>query len=139
MIADTNDIDDEPELSLPPREHFELGLREFRQARYFEAHDIWEDFWHGLRGPDRRFVQGLIHLAVGAYHYENGNHAGATSQWGKADTKLNEYPPGHWGVDTSAWLEWIVRYRRDKTADADLPTLTFEASGFPTHLTLARG
>ena len=139
MIADRNEIDDEPEIDLPPLEHFTLGYQEFCEARYFEAHDTWEDFWHGLRGPDRRFVQGLIHLAVGAYHYENDNHAGAGSQWSKARTKLNEYPVGHWGVDVRGWLAWIDHYTKSKEPRANLPRLTFDPSAFPAKLIMAKG
>ena len=116
---------------------FEEGRGEFLAGRYFEAHDIWEDFWHSLRGPDRRYLQGLIHLAVGAYHYGNGNSAGARSQWKKAVVKVGEYPKCHWGVDVSAWVQWIGAYL-DGNVMGPLPVeLPFQTDRFPSLLPLA--
>jgi len=137
--AIVSDANDEPEVYSSPLAQFESGFREFSQGRYFEAHDIWEDLWHGLRGPDRRFLQGLIHLAVGAYHFECQNQPGAASQWGKATVKLNQYPAGHWGVDTRAWLEWIEQFRNRQTTATDLPKLSFERCRFPVALKIATG
>lgn len=113
------------------------GVNEFRSGRYFEAHDLWEEFWQELRGPDRVFVQALIHLAVGTYHYENKNMNGATSQLRKAATKLAKYPAGHWGVATTAWLAWI-----DEVLGGQMPAvpshgLAFDTSQFPEHLSMA--
>ena len=116
---------------------FEDGHREFVAGRFFEAHDIWEEFWHRLHGPDRRYLQGLIHLAVGAYHFENENHAGARSQWSKAAIKLGEYPEGHWGVDRREWIAWIRSYIETKPHGPFPGGLPFERDQFPQSLRLA--
>jgi hypothetical protein len=79
-------------------ERFELGIREFNEGRYFEAHDILEDFWHGYREPDRVLLQALIHAAVGFYHLDNGNLKGCRSQLSKACTKMSAYLPEYWGL-----------------------------------------
>ena len=60
------------------------GLAHFRAADYFAAHDAWEEVWQGLRGRRRLFWQAMIQLAVGAYHYTNGNGRGCRGQWNKA-------------------------------------------------------
>ena len=60
------------------------GLAHFRNADYFAAHDSWEEVWQGLRGRRRLFWQAMIQLAVGAYHYTNGNRRGCQGQWHKA-------------------------------------------------------
>ena len=60
------------------------GLAHFRAADYFAAHDAWEEVWQGLRGRQRLFWQAMIQLAVGAYHYTNGNRRGCQGQWSKA-------------------------------------------------------
>ncbi|MBD3299718.1 MAG: DUF309 domain-containing protein [candidate division Zixibacteria bacterium] len=122
-----------------PIEFFDDGFREFSEGLYFEAHDTWEEFWHRLRGPDRRFLQALIHLAVGAYHYENGNTSGARSQWGKCRDKLRPYPEGHWGVDASEWITWIEAYLADRSLPPFPPALRFKQSEFPPNLTMAAG
>jgi predicted metal-dependent hydrolase len=79
-------------------ERLDLGLREFNEGRYFEAHDILEDLWQGYREPDRVLLQALIHAAVGFYHLENGNFKGSRSQLWKACTKMNAYLPAYWGL-----------------------------------------
>lgn len=122
-----------------PIEFFADGYREFCEGLYFEAHDTWEEFWHRLRGPDRRFLQALIHLAVGSYHYENGNTSGARSQWSKCRDKLRPYPAGHWGVDAGEWLAWIEAYLDDRALPPFPPSLRFEQNAFPPNLTMAAG
>jgi predicted metal-dependent hydrolase len=79
-------------------ERLELGIREFNEGRYFEAHDILEDFWQGYREPDRVFLQALIHAAVGFYHLDNGNLKGCRSQLLKACTKIRAYLPEYWDL-----------------------------------------
>jgi predicted metal-dependent hydrolase len=79
-------------------ERLDLGIREFNEGRYFEAHDILEDFWQGYREPDRVLLQALIHAAVGFYHLENGNLKGCRSQLSKACTKMRAFLPEHWDL-----------------------------------------
>jgi hypothetical protein len=119
------------------RRLFEAGVREFREGGYFEAHDLWEELWQELHGPDRLYLQGLIHLAVGNYHRENGNVRGGQSQLRKALTKIGRYPEGHWGVDTTAWKRWIALYLDGADTVAPPVGLPFDKSRFPAHLPLA--
>lgn len=78
---------------------FEQGLEAFRQGRYFEAHELWEELWTPLAGPERRRLQGLIHFAVGLYHFERGNRIGAERQWRKGLAKTADCPPGWRGLE----------------------------------------
>jgi hypothetical protein len=119
------------------RRLFAEGVRQFCDGGYFEAHDLWEEFWQELRGPDRVFVQALIHLAVGTYHYENGNMNGARSQLRKATTKLAKYPAGHWGVTTDNWLRWANDILRNRDATTPQGGIPFEDALFPERLPMA--
>ena len=119
------------------RKLFCEGVREFNEGGYFEAHDIWEEFWQDLRGPDRPYLQGLIHLAVGTYHHEMGNIAGANSQWGKARDKLTRFPDGHWGVTTREWTDWIEHRLANETDRAHPDRLLFNEEEFPNHVPMA--
>ena len=56
---------------------FQKGLAEYEKGDYFEAHETWEDLWSDYYLPDRKFVQGLIQLAVSFVHLGNGNMTGA--------------------------------------------------------------
>lgn len=52
------------------------GARAFADGRYFEAHELWEAEWLTAEGDDRRFLQGLIQMAVALHHRANGNRRG---------------------------------------------------------------
>lgn len=116
---------------------FAEGVREFESGGYFEAHDLWEEFWQELRGPDRVFVQGLIHLAVGVYHHGNDNMNGAMSQLGKAATKLSQYPPGHWGISAERWIQWARQIAAGQPSPRPDTGLGFEPSRFPRQISMA--
>lgn len=88
-------------------ERFYQGIRDFNERRFFEAHDILEDLWHEYREEDRLFLQGLIQIAVGYYHFENRNLKGAHSQFRKACTKLEPYQPDHKGVQIGELLHSV--------------------------------
>lgn len=76
----------------------------FNAGRYFEAHEILEDFWRGYRGADRGFYQGLIQAAVALHHRDRGNRAGARRVAARARAKLEPWLPRHGGLDLEALL-----------------------------------
>ena len=53
------------------------GIEHFNVCDFFEAHEVWEELWADYRGPDRKFYQGLIQVAVCLHHFGNGNTRGA--------------------------------------------------------------
>ena len=73
-------------------DRFEQGRQAFNAGRYFEAHELWEELWTPMRGPERRRLQGLIHFAVGLYHWGRGNRVGATRQLRKGLDKTADCP-----------------------------------------------
>src|SRR5207244_6470435 len=77
------------------------GIRLFNDREFFECHEVLEEAWGPERGPRRLFLQALIHVAVGFYHYQRGNPRGAGSQLRKGLTKLAEYLPSCEGIDTA--------------------------------------
>ena len=85
-------------------ERFHKGIEEFNAGRYFEAHEVLEDLWHEYRETDRTFLQGLIQLAAGFYHFQRDNMKGATSQLTKGIKKLEPYKPEHLGIDLMKFL-----------------------------------
>jgi uncharacterized protein len=76
------------------------GVRLFNEGRYFECHEVLEEEWTHARGPRRPFLQALIHVAVGLYHYGRDNRTGAVRQLRKALLKLAPCVPVYEGVDT---------------------------------------
>jgi predicted metal-dependent hydrolase len=75
------------------------GIEHFARAEWFEAHEIWEDLWRGLRGEDRLAVQALIQAAVALHHFERGNVPGATALHAAATAKLSLLGPERFGLD----------------------------------------
>ena len=67
---------------------FQKGLMEYEKGDYFEAHEAWEDLWSDYNLSDRKFIQGLIQLAVSFVHLRNGNMNGARSLLKKCSEKL---------------------------------------------------
>ena len=47
---------------------FQEGMKQYKAMDYFEAHEAWEDLWSDYYLEDRKFVQGLIQLAVSFVH-----------------------------------------------------------------------
>jgi predicted metal-dependent hydrolase len=77
------------------------GLRLFNNGEFFQCHEALEEAWMAERGPRRLFLQALIHLAVGFYHCERNNPAGASRQLRKGLRKLAAYLPSCEGIETA--------------------------------------
>lgn len=64
---------------------------------YFECHEVMEELWlEEGRGP---LYQGLLQVAVGLYHYRNGNLGGAIKLFTAALAKLEDVPAEILGID----------------------------------------
>jgi predicted metal-dependent hydrolase len=82
------------------------GLRLFAEGHWFEAHEVLELLWKEQPpGADRRFLQGLIQLAVSLEHWRRGSPRSAWGQWEKAKEKLSPLPSPYGGLD----LEGLLR------------------------------
>lgn len=90
---------------------FGEAVHRFNNRRFFDCHDVLEDIWMDIRGRERLFYQGILHVAVGLYHYENRNYKGSYSQLGKAGQKLKNFLPVYRGVDTRKLLNEAVLFR----------------------------
>jgi predicted metal-dependent hydrolase len=76
------------------------GIQLFNDGEFFASHEALEEAWVKERGPRRRFLQAVIHVAVGLYHSQRGNSRGASGQLGKALHKLAAYLPSYECIDT---------------------------------------
>jgi len=75
------------------------GIELFNVCDFFEAHEVWEALWTDYQGPDRKFYQGLIQVAVGLHHFGNGNIRGAKKLYGSSRKYLEAYRPVHLGCN----------------------------------------
>ena len=85
------------------------GIEQFNVARFFEAHEVWEDLWRATEGELKLFYQGLIQAAVGLVHAQRGNAVGARNQIAKSLAKLERYPGAYAGLDNAALITCLKR------------------------------
>jgi predicted metal-dependent hydrolase len=81
------------------------GIEHFNRCDFYEAHEVWEDLWAETTGPDRRFYQGLIQVAVCLHHFGNGNIRGARKLYHSCRGYLEGYRPRHMGLDVDKLLK----------------------------------
>ncbi len=114
---------------------FLKGIEEFNSCLFFECHDTIEEIWMEMTGADRLFLQGLIQVSVGFYHFSNQNYKGALSQFSKGLSKLEPYMPSHRGIELKQfvekvreWLHITEQLKAGRRAEFDLkgiPRLKF--------------
>ena len=93
----------DPKLNYDPR--YLRGILLFNERDFFAAHDEWEEVWREESSDLRRFVKGLIHAAVAAYHASNGNRAGAVRLFRSGRAYMEAFPPGTLGIDPIPFWE----------------------------------
>lgn len=102
-------------------ERLRKGIELFNNGEFFQCHEVLEEAWTPERGPRRLFLQALIHIAVGFYHCQRGNSAGACSQLRKGLRKLAVYLPECEGIDTERlYREALAVLERIETGTAAL-------------------
>ncbi|HLK33016.1 MAG TPA: DUF309 domain-containing protein [Terriglobales bacterium] len=77
---------------------YQRGLELFNRGEFFDAHEVLEDVWRAAPAGEKKFLQGLIQVAVGLHHYSRGNREGARSLLARANRNLSTYPGRHAGI-----------------------------------------
>ncbi len=95
------------------------GIVLFNRAAFFDAHEALEDVWRAAPQAEKKFLQGLIQVAVALHHYGNGNLAGARSVLRRAFRNISLYPEGLGGIRSEALLHSIAQWQR--ALDEGLP------------------
>ncbi len=79
------------------------GVLFFNAGDFFEAHEVWEDLWADSHGDERKFVQGLIHAAVGLHHFSVGNLGGAAKLFRSGRDYMMPVGSPFLGLDVAAF------------------------------------
>jgi uncharacterized protein len=103
---------------------FRHGIDLFNRGEFYDAHEVLEDVWRASEGPEKKFLQGLIQLAVAMHHYSRGNHVGARSLLARAARNLRGYPEDFMGIPLSRVLQSIAECECALEAGTALPPLT---------------
>ena len=87
--------------------------------------------WESLQGDDRRFMQGMIHAAIGSFHAARNNHSGATTQLDRAIERLAEHRPEKFGIDINGLLPQLVALREAIRTSGTIPSLQITLAELP--------
>lgn len=89
---------------------YRRGLELFNRGEFFEAHEVLEDVWRAAPAGEKKFLQGLIQVAVGLHHHSRGNLAGTRSLLARAHRNLSGYPAQHGGIDLAGLRRQVERW-----------------------------
>ena len=100
---------------------FQHGATLFNAREFFDAHEVWEDVGRAAPVEEKKFLQGLIQVAVALHHHSRGNLDGARSLLARAQRNLQDYPDSHAGVNLAAVRSAITQCQQALSACAPLP------------------
>lgn len=104
----------------------------FNAGLFFETHEILEPPWRVAEEPLRTFLQGLIQVAAGLHHRENGNLRGAESLLREGLVRLHPFSPAAYGVDIREFLRGVEAAAEgliDPARRAEAPVLVVGREG----------
>jgi uncharacterized protein len=99
------------------------GVELFNDAAFFDAHEALEDVWRAAPAAEKKFLQGLIQVAVALYHHGNGNSVGARSVLRRAFRNLSRYPENFGGINSALLLSSILAWQRALDEGTPVPPL----------------
>ncbi|MGD9899603.1 MAG: DUF309 domain-containing protein [Calditrichaceae bacterium] len=125
------------------KNRFTAAVEQFNCAHFFECHDTLEDIWFDVKGKERFFYQGLLHIAVGFYHFGNSNFRGAQSQLRKARKKLEPFGRIYQGVMLTDILEQTDPYLQTalqniENGQSEFPGVNYPKIKWQDHLFISR-
>lgn len=75
------------------------GVEFFNNEEFFEAHEVWEDWWHATHDKPKDFIQGLIQVTSSLHHMQTGNMRGARILHDSGIKLLEPYGDFYMGLD----------------------------------------
>jgi predicted metal-dependent hydrolase len=104
-------------------DHYLRGIALFNQAEFFDAHEALEDIWRAAPPENKKFLQGMVQIAVAFHHYSTGNRVGMRSVLERAIRNLSE-PSGRFGqIQLAALLRSLGQWREALDNNLPLPAL----------------
>jgi predicted metal-dependent hydrolase len=104
-------------------EAFSRGIELFNSAAFFEAHEVLEDVWRAAPESERKFLQGLIQVAVAFHHHSTGNLVGAGSLLARGSRNLAKYPEVFGGIQLGPLLTCLAQWHRALAEGRPTPPL----------------
>lgn len=105
------------------RPAFDRGLRLFNSAEFYDAHEVWEDVWRPLPpSTEKKFLQGLIQIAVGLHHHGTGNSVGALSLLRRGSHNLRHSRTDVLSIDVDEFLVAVDGWSEALKSHLPLPS-----------------
>jgi uncharacterized protein len=99
------------------------GISLFNNAEFFDAHEALEDVWRAAPPENKKFLQGLVQVAVAFHHYSTGNRVGMRSVLERAIRNLAQ-PSGDFGkIHLAALLQSLDQWREAVDNNSPVPAL----------------
>ncbi len=99
------------------------GIALFNNAEFFDAHEALEDVWRAAPPENKKFLQGMVQIAVAFHHYSTGNRVGMRSVLERAIRNLSE-PSGSFGqIQLAALLQSLDQWRDALDNSSPFPAL----------------
>ena len=86
----------------PAPEGLLRAVAQFNAGAYFECHETLEAVWLAEALPVRDLYKGVIQIAAGLYHWENGNIRGCRKLLSRGIGYVNRFAPRCQGIDVAA-------------------------------------
>ncbi|GAB4213271.1 MAG: DUF309 domain-containing protein [Synechococcales cyanobacterium] len=93
------------------------AIEQFNQRDFYACHDTLEALWSEAQDPERRFLQGLLQVAVAYYHWGNGNRRGCAILLGEGLRKLVTSLENDWPLDLDPFVEQVEQSLAQVLAD----------------------
>jgi predicted metal-dependent hydrolase len=108
------------------------GIEHFNVCDFYESHEVWEELWTDHHGPNRKFYQGLIQVAVALHHFGNGNIRGARKLFVGCQAYLDPYRPKHLGLDLEQFLAQLtVCFSEVMASSEEFPQIEIDPERIP--------
>ncbi len=105
------------------RQKLHEGIELFNSGQFFECHEVLEEVWNELQGDERRWMQGIIQVAVALHHHGTGNRAGAKSLLARAAAKLADAPADMLGISVPPLRSSVDAWRSALEKQEPAPAL----------------
>lgn len=88
----------------------------FNQGQFFDCHEALEEVWLEASGDQKKFLQGLIQVAVAFHHLRQKNSRGARRLLAAGVEKLSSLGGEQHAVDVAALLEALQPLEQQSNA-----------------------
>lgn len=121
-------------VSLEPRKLFDDGTSAYQSGRFYEAHELWEEYRQNLAedDPKRELVKGMILVATAMHKLHRAKSpSGASQLLELALDKLHEVPEGTGGVNLAAFVKEVKRVQDEIDALEDQLPMSLRPEQIP--------